>query len=308
MTNNDMSVQPDEQHCLTAGIIGAPNAGKSTLVNSLVGTKVSIVTHKVQTTRNRLRAVVIHDKSQLVLVDTPGIFSPKRTLERAIVQEAWHGIQEVDQLLMVYDATRPIGDEHRDILKRLQHYNIPTLLVLNKIDLIKNREMLLELSKALYDLYPFERSFMISAEKHEGVKDIIAYLAQQAPKHPWLFPGDQLSDMPMRFLAAEITREQLFIQLQEELPYALMVQTEQWQENAKGEYIIHQCVYVQRDSQKSIVLGKGGNRIKHVSTKARAEMKKAFDVTVHLYLHVKVKENWTERPHLYAEMGLDFPG
>ena len=299
-------IRPEEMRCGFIGLVGAPNAGKSTLLNALVGSKVSIVSPKVQTTRSIVRGICIDDKSQLVFVDTPGIFSPKQTLERAIVDAAWQGANEADVLALVVDARKGICKNTQLILQSLKNHPGKTCLILNKTDTVKAHE-LLPLTKELNEAYPFERTFMVSALKHDGVEDIKAYFAKEVPQGPWHYPEDQISDAPLRFLAAEIVREQLFMQLQQELPYHLTVMTEHMEENANGSLKIHVMIYVTRDSQKQIVIGKGGARLKNVGERARSELTKALDRKVHLFTFVKVKKDWLDRPEMYQDMGLEFP-
>jgi GTP-binding protein Era len=287
-------------------LIGAPNAGKSTLINQLVGTKVSIVTHKVQTTRAIVRGIAMHDKAQLVFVDTPGIFQPKRRLDRAMVDTAWGGARDADVIALLIDARKGIDEEAEAIMERLADIKTPKVLILNKIDVTK-RDKLLELAKAANEIIPFDETFMVSALNGDGVETILDYFAAQVPEGPWLYPEDQPSDLPLRILAAEITREKLFERLHQELPYISTVETEQWQERKDGSVRIEQTIYVERDSQKSIVLGKKGQTIKAISKASREELAKIIDAPVHLFLFVKVRENWADDPERYREMGLEFP-
>ncbi len=287
-------------------LIGAPNAGKSTLLNALVGVKVSIVTHKVQTTRALVRGIAMQDASQIVFVDTPGIFRPKRRLERAMVDTAWGGAREADVVVLLIDAKRGIDEQAEAILDRLADVRLPKVLVLNKID-ITQRETLLELAANANARAPFDQTFMVSAAKGYGLDDLMGYLAETVPPGPWLYPEDQASDLPMRMLAAEITREKLFLRLHQELPYMSTVETEAWQERKDGSVRIEQTIYVERDSQKVIVLGQGGRTIKSISQAARAEIAEAAGCPVHLFLFVKVRENWADDPERYREMGLEFP-
>jgi GTP-binding protein Era len=298
-------------------MIGAPNAGKSTLVNRLVGAKVSIVTHKVQTTRTRLRGLAIHNNAQLVFVDTPGIFAPRRRLDRAMVEAAWGGAGDADVVVLVVDAaaykerekggqaTRAAEDIER-ILSGLKETKTKAVLALNKIDLLA-REALLSIVADLSDRFAFEEVFMISAEKGSGVDDLATYLSTHVPEGPWLYPEDQIADVSLRLLAAEITREKLILRLHEELPYALTVETESWKDFKDGSVRIEQVVYVQRDGQKALVLGQKGKTIKEVGSEARKDMMDSFDRKVHLFLFVKVRENWGDDPERYRELGLDFP-
>ena len=286
-------------------VIGAPNAGKSTLVNLLVGAKVSIVTHKVQTTRTRVMGIAIKGDAQVVFVDTPGIFKPKRRLDRAMVGAAWLGVEEADQTVLVVDAAVGLNDENQAILDRLVERKAKAILVLNKIDLVK-REKLLTLAAAFADTGIFTETFMISAKKGDGAWDLLDKLAASMPKGPWLFPEDQLSDMPQMLLAAEITREKLFLNVHQELPYAATVETELWEPTKDGGVKIEQTIYVARDSQKAIVLGKGGQRVKVIGSAAREELADILECPVHLYLFVKVREGWQDDPARYRVWNLDY--
>ncbi|HEY9538546.1 MAG TPA: GTPase Era [Kiloniellaceae bacterium] len=287
-------------------VVGAPNAGKSTLVNHLVGAKVSIVTHKVQTTRTRIRGIAIHGDAQIVFVDTPGIFTAKRRLERAMVQAAWAGAEDADVVLAIHDAgRREISEETRQVIEGLAKASCEKVLVLNKIDLVK-REKLLELAAALSGLGKFSKVFMLSALSGDGTEDLIAYLAGRMPEGPWLFPEDQLSDLSVRMLAAEITREKLFLNLHQELPYALTVETESWEDFKDGSARVEQVVYVGRDQHKAICLGKGGKTIRLVRQAAQKDMEEAFGQPVHLFIFVKVRENWLDDPERYRNLGLEF--
>ncbi|TYC68022.1 GTPase Era [Stappia sp. BW2] len=287
-------------------LIGAPNAGKSTLINQLVGTKVSIVTHKVQTTRTIVRGVAMHGAAQLVFIDTPGIFKPKRRLDRAMVDTAWGGARDADLIALLVDARKGLTEEVENILKRLSSQQAPKVLILNKTDVAK-REKLLQLAQKINEIVPFEETFMVSALTGDGTQSILDYFASKVPDGPWLFPEDQPSDLPLRILAAEITREKLFERLHEELPYISTVETEQWQARKDGSARIEQTIYVERDSQKSIVLGKRGQTIKAISQAAREELSEIIEAPVHLFLFVKVRENWADDPERYREMGLEFP-
>nr|WP_092497629.1 GTPase Era [Faunimonas pinastri] len=288
-------------------LIGAPNAGKSTLLNAAVGSKVSIVTHKVQTTRALVRGIAIHDQSQIVFVDTPGIFAPKRRLDRAMVTTAWSGAQDADLIALLIDARRGLNEEVEVILERLSTYpkSRPRILILNKVDVTK-RESLLGLAAAANEKVNFDRTFMVSALTGSGLDDFLDYVAGTMPEGPWLYPEDQMSDLPLRWIAAEITREKLMIRLHEELPYASTVETEQWLETPKGARI-EQTIYVERDSQRKIVLGQGGQTIKAISTAARKEISEMLGRPAHLFLFVKVRENWSNDPERYREMGIEFP-
>jgi GTP-binding protein Era len=292
-------------------IVGAPNAGKSTLVNALVGSKVSIVSPKVQTTRMRVIGIAMADladgdRAQVVLVDTPGIFKvTKRRLERAMVAAAWQGAEDADAVALVVDAERGIGGETRAIAEKLKQSKAPRFLILNKIDLVP-RETLLGLTGELNALVPFERTFMVSALKNDGVADVLSAFAERLPAGPFLYPEDQAADLPMRLLAAEVTREQVFLQLHQELPYEAAVETEKWEERQDGSVRIEQTIHVQREGQRAIVLGKGGARIKQIGARARHELTTMLERPVHLFLHVKVSERWAEDPAHYRAIGLDY--
>lgn len=285
-------------------IIGAPNAGKSTLVNQLTGAKVAIVSHKVQTTRARLRAIVMEGQSQIVLVDTPGIFTPRRKLDTAMVKNAWSGAGEADAVVVLADGRTGLTDDVKRIFDGLKAAHTQAALTINKIDLIP-RERLLEISAAFNAGFPFAATFMISALKGSGTADLKKYLAAKMPEGPWLYPADQVADVQLRFMASEITREKLYNRLHDELPYASTVETEGWEERKDGSVKIDQVIYVERDSQKAIVLGKGGQTIKILGQQAREDMEKYFERRVHLFLFVKVRENWTEDPERLRMMGLD---
>ncbi|WP_288194243.1 GTPase Era [uncultured Phyllobacterium sp.] len=287
-------------------LIGAPNAGKSTLVNQLVGSKVSIVTHKVQTTRALVRGIVIHDRTQMVLVDTPGIFKPKRRLDRAMVTTAWGGAKDADLILVLIDVEEGINEEAEAILSSLHEKKRKVILVLNKVDRIEAPK-LLELAQRANEKVNFDKTFMISALKGYGCKDLLKYLADNLPEGPWYYPEDQISDMPMRMLAAEITREKLYLRLHNELPYSSTIETESWEEKPDGSVRIQQVIYVERDSQKKIVLGHEGQAIKAIGQSARKELMEILEQKVHLFLFVKVRDNWGNDPERYREMGLEFP-
>lgn len=295
-----------QTRCGFIAVLGAPNAGKSTLVNEMVGTKVSIVSPKVQTTRTRLRGIAMVGATQLVLIDTPGIFRPTRRLERAMVAAAWGGADDAEQVMLVVDASRGIDADTADIIARLKEGNRKdVILVLNKIDLI-DRPDLLTLSEKLFEHGIFGKVFMISAMKGDGVADILRYLSENVPAGPWMFPEDEVSDLPERMLAAEITREKLFLRLNQELPYSVTVETEKWEERPDGSARIDLTIYVLRDSQKKIVLGKGGAQIKAIGASARRELQELLDRRIHLFLFVKVREGWTDDRARYTEWGLDF--
>ncbi len=289
-------------------LIGAPNAGKSTLLNALVGSKVSIVTHKVQTTRALVRGITIHDAAQIIFVDTPGIFAPRRRLDRAMVTTAWGGAADADVVALLVDARKGLTVEVRDIVGRLGSdfpANRAKVLILNKVDVVK-RDRLLALAAEANEAVAFDRTFMVSALTGDGVGDLMDYFAAVMPAGPWLYPEDQMSDLPLRALAAEVTREKLMMRLHEELPYESTVETEKWTETPKG-VRIDQVIYVARDSQRKIVLGKGGQTIKAISMAARHDLAEMVGKPVHLFLFVKVRENWSDDPERYREMGLEFP-
>ena len=295
----------EETRCGFVALIGAPNAGKSTLLNRLVGAKVSIVTPKVQTTRTRVLGIALHGSAQVIFIDTPGIFEPRRRLDRAMVAAAWSGAADADLVVLLVDAEKGFTGDTRRIVEGLKKAGRKTILALNKIDLVR-RQTLLALSADLNESGVFTDTFMISASKGDGVDDLMATLVSRLQEGPWLYPEDQLSDMPERLLAAEVTREKLFLQLRQELPYALTVETEEWEDKADGSVRIGQVVYVQRDSQKAIVLGKGGQRIKSVGAASREELEQMLGCKVHLFLFVKVREKWGEDPERYRDWGLDF--
>jgi GTP-binding protein Era len=290
--------------CGFCAIIGAPNAGKSTLVNQLTGSKVSIVSHKVQTTRARIRAIAMEGRAQIVLVDTPGIFKPRRQLDRVMVENAWAGAGDADVILLLVDGRPGLTDEAKAIIAGLPVGRANVILVINKIDLM-SRERLLEVASDFGAAFAFDRIFMVSALTGSGTADVLAYLGARMPEGPWLYPEDQVADVQLRFMAAEMTREKIYERLHEELPYASTVETEGWEENKDGSVKISQIIYVQRDSQKAIVLGKGGQSVKLIGQLARAEMEKQFGRRVHLFLFVKVREGWPEDKERLRNMGLD---
>ena len=286
-------------------VIGAPNAGKSTLVNHLVGFKVSIVTHKVQTTRTRIRGVCMHGASQIIFVDTPGIFEPKRKLDRAMVEAAWLGADDADLIVFLYDVTRrEVDSDTSRILSGLKNNNKEAILVLNKIDLVKP-ELLLPITKRFQKENIFSDTFMISAENGSGCEKLLEYLSARMPDSPWLYPEDEVSDLPQRLLAAEITREQVLLKLHQELPYGATVETEEWTERDDGAIVINQIIYVQRPGHKKIALGRHGSMIKAIGKASRHELQVLLNRTVHLFLFVKVRENWMEDPDRYSLWGLD---
>jgi len=297
--------RPAATRCGFVALIGAPNAGKSTLLNRLVGQKLAIVTPKAQTTRSRLLGIAIEGPAQIIFVDTPGIFAPRRRLDRAMVAAAWSGAEDADEVVLLVDAARGIDRHTRHILDRLAKSGRRTIRALNKIDLVA-RESLLGLAGLLSREGQFDPVFMISGLTGDGVQDMKGHLAAVLPLGPWLFPEDQLSDAPQRMIAAEVTREQVFLQLHDELPYAATVETESWEERRDGSARIEQVIHVQRPTQRAIVLGEGGRRIKAIGARARAELEQMFDRRIHLFLFVKVRENWVEDPERYAALGLDY--
>lgn len=295
-----------ETRCGFVALIGAPNAGKSTLINALVGSKVSIVSHKVQTTRMLVRGIAIEESSQLIFVDTPGIFAPKRRLDRAMVTTAWSGAHDADLTVLLIDARKGLDNENEAIIGKLAGTGGRKLLLLNKIDLVE-KESLLALAKTANERLAFAATFMVSALNGNGVADLKTWLAAQVPAGPWHYPPDQISDAPMRQLAAEITREKLFERLHQELPYQSTVETESWKALKDGSIRIEQTIYVERESQRKIVLGKAGQTIKAIGADARKDIAELAETPVHLFLFVKVREGWGDDPERYREMGLEFP-
>ena len=295
-----------QTRCGFVALIGAPNVGKSTLVNALVGTKVAIVSHKVQTTRALLRGIAVVDGAQLVLIDTPGIFAPKRRLDRAMVTAAWAGAQDADIAAVLIDAKRGLDEEAQAILERLAALRPSIVLLINKVDLVE-KPALLAIAKAANERARFAATFMISALSGDGVGDVGVWLAQHAPEGPWHYPAAQITDAPLRQLAAEITREKLYLRLHQELPYQSTVETEVWKGLEDGSTRIEQTIYVERESQRKIVLGKGGQTIKAIGADARREIADMMEAPVHLFLFVKVRERWGEDPERYRGMGLEFP-
>ena len=287
-------------------LVGAPNAGKSTLLNQLVGSKISIVTHKVQTTRSVVRGIAMQNNCQIVFVDTPGIFSPRRRLDKAMVTTAWGSAKDADICVFLIDAERGLSDDIKDIISGFSEVRIPVYLLLNKIDTVP-REALLELTSTLHELHPFDETFMVSALNGDGCEDLMEKLTRALPEGPFMYPEDQVSDLPLRMLAAEVTREKLYLRLHQELPYATHVETESWEEKKDGSAKISQVIYVERESQKKIVIGKGGATIKAISTLARKEISELAEQPVHLFLFVKVREGWGDDPERYRSMGLEFP-
>ncbi len=292
--------------CGFVALIGAPNVGKSTLVNALVGSKVTIVSRKVQTTRALIRGIVIENHAQIILVDTPGIFVPKRRLDRAMVSTAWSGAHDADLVCVLLDARAGIDDEADAILTKLASVAHPKILVLNKIDLVP-REKLLALTQAANERLRFEKTFMVAALSSDGVDDLRRALADMVPEGPYHYPEDQMSDAPLRHLAAEITREKIYRHLHQELPYQSTVETDTWTERPDKSVRIEQTIFVERDSQRKIVLGKGGATIKSIGADSRKEIAEIVGQPVHLFLFVKVRENWGDDPNRYREMGLEFP-
>ena len=297
---------PAETRCGFVALIGAPNAGKSTLINALVESKVSIVSHKVQTTRMPVRGIAIEGASQLIFIDTPGIFTPKRRLDRAMVTSAWSGTHDADLTGLLIDARKGLDAENEAIVTKLPEVSGRKFLLLNKVDVV-DKPALLALATTLNERAKFETVFMISALTGDGVADVRTWLAGQVPLGPWHYPEDQISDAPMRQLAAEITREKMFHRLHQELPYQSTVETELWKEMKDGSVRIEQTIYVERDSQKKIVIGKGGQTLKSIGADARREISAIVEGRVHLFLFVKVRENWGNDPERYREMGLEFP-
>ena len=302
----DLNTQSADTRCGFVALIGAPNAGKSTLLNALVGSKVSIISHKVQTTRALIRGIAVEGQSQLIFVDTPGIFSPRRRLDRAMVTTAWSGAHEADLVGVLIDARKGLDEEAERILDQLADVKPPKLLILNKVDVMA-KEALLTLAKIANEKTKFEATFMISALTGDGVPDLKTWFAQRVPPGPWHYPPDQMSDAPIRQLAAEITREKLFERLHQELPYHSTVETESWKELRGGDIRVEQTIYVERESQRKIVLGKGGQTIKAIGEAARKDIAGIVESKVHLFLFVKVREGWGEDPERYRAMGLEFP-
>jgi GTP-binding protein Era len=301
-----VSADQQDTRCGFVALIGAPNAGKSTLLNALVGTKVSIVSRKVQTTRSLVRGIAIHDTDQIIFVDTPGIFAPKRRLDRAMVTSAWGGAGDADVIALLVDVKRGLCDEVSAILERLPDIKRRKVLVLNKVDLVE-KSVLLDLAARINDAVRFDETFMVSALKGSGVDDVLAGFGALMPSGPWLYPEDQVSDAPLRALAAEITREKIFERLHDELPYQMTVETDQWTEQRDGSARVEQTIFVTRDSHKKIVIGDQGKMLKSIGTAARKDIMEAAECKVHLFLFVKVRENWVDDPERYREMGLEFP-
>jgi len=306
-----------EKRCAVVAVLGAPNAGKSTLVNTLVGAKVAAVTQKVQTTRTQVRGIAMRDEVQLVLIDTPGVFAPKRRLDRAMVAAAWSALEGADAIVHVVDAAAHVGEgkskgadarsveDSARIAAKLKEMELPSILAINKIDAIP-RPALLALTTKLVEEGLYTDVFMISAKNGDGVADLSRVLTERAPEGPWLFPEDQIMDAPARVLAAEITREKAMLRLHDEIPYDMMVETESWEEKKDGSARIEQTIYVAREGQRKIAIGSGGSTIKIIGEQARKEMEAAFDRRIHLFLHVKLRENWSEERALYQRLGLDY--
>jgi GTPase len=296
-----------ERRCGFVAVIGPTNAGKSTLVNALVGAKVAIVSHKVQTTRAPIRGIAMEGSSQIVFIDTAGIFNPKRRLDRAMIDAAWGGLEDADAVLLVLDAAANLGEDVEGIVERLKSVRMPKIVVLNKIDRVEDKPKLLELAKALDEQLKPDRIFMISALEGKGIKDMRTYLAGLVPVGPWHYSEDDVTDVPMRTQAAEMTRESVYRFLHQELPYTTTVETTDWKTLKDGSARVEQTIYVERDGQKKIVLGKGGETIKKISSSARHAIEEMAGHRIHLFLFVKVRENWESDPERYREMGLPFP-
>jgi len=291
--------------CGFVALIGAPNAGKSTLLNALVGAKVAIVTHKVQTTRTRITGIGMYENTQLVFIDTPGIFEPKRRLDRAMVSAAWKGSDDAETTLLLIDAKKGVTDEDEKIIEGLKKHQTKAVLILNKIDGMR-RDGLLALMKQLNDTGQFSETFLISALTGDGVQDLKAYLSSLAPEGPWMYPEEQIADVTLRLLASEITREKVYLRLHDEIPYHTTVETEKWDDRDDGSVRIEQVIHVQRETQKGIVIGKGGSMLKLIGQMAREEMEAEFGHRVHLFLHVRTTERWADDRSVYKDMGLDF--
>jgi GTP-binding protein Era len=303
---NSVEATGGDTRCGFVALIGAPNVGKSTLVNALVGSKVTIVSRKVQTTRALIRGIVIDNKAQIILVDTPGIFLPKRRLDRAMVNTAWSGAHDADLVCVLLDARAGIDEEADALLEKVAKVGHPKILVINKVDIV-SKEKLLKLAQDANARLAFDETFMVSALSGDGVADLRHALAARVPPGPYHYPEDQMSDAPMRHLAAEITREKIFRQLHQELPYQSTVETDSWQDRKDGSVRIEQTIFVERESQRKIVLGKGGATIKAIGADSRKEIAAILEQPVHLFLFVKVRENWGDDPSRYREMGLEFP-
>ncbi len=291
--------------CGFVALIGAPNAGKSTITNDFVGSKVSIVSPKVQTTRTLVKGIGIYENTQIILIDTPGIFKPKRRLDRAMVGSAWNGVDDADIIVLVVDSRRGFDDETRSIVAKLRKHKLNAVLLLNKVDLVQ-RDKLLGLSAALNAEFDFKETFFVSAQTGKNLEEFYKYLADNLPLSPWYYPEEQMSDMPLKMLAAEIVREKLFLYLHQELPYVLTVEPELWERREDGSIRAEITIYVERDNQKIIILGRGGSMIKRIGQSARQEIERLLEERVHLFLFVKVRENWQEDAGRYAAWGLNF--
>ena len=300
-----MTTNQETTRCGLVALIGAPNAGKSTITNHFAGSKVSIVSPKVQTTRTPVKGIGVFDNTQIIFVDTPGIFKPKRRLDRAMVSSAWDGVKDADITALVVDAKRGFDDETKSIVAKLKKKNIAAVLLINKVDLV-HKDVLLGLSKAINDEYEFDETFFVSAVTGKNIEDFYQYLADNLPESPWYYPEEQISDMPLKLLAAEIVREKLFLFLHQELPYSLTVEPELWERREDGSVRAEITIYVERDNQKVIVLGKNGSMIKRIGQTARIEIEDLLECKVHLFLFVKVRENWQEDKSRYSVWGLDF--
>lgn len=310
MSNNTTGSEPldtGDRRCGFVAVIGPTNAGKSTLVNALVGAKVAIVSHKVQTTRAPIRGIAMEGNSQIIFIDTAGIFNPKRRLDRAMVDAAWGGLEDADAVLLVIDAAAGMDDDVKGIIERLKAARMPKIVILNKIDRVDDKPRLLSLAKMVDEQLAPDRIFMISATEGQGIKDLRSYLANLVPPGPWHYSEDDVTDVPMRTQAAEMTRESVYRFLHQELPYTTTVETTDWKSLKDGSARVEQTIYVERDSQKKIVLGKGGDTIKKISSTARHAIEEMAGHRVHLFLFVKVRENWESDPERYREMGLPFP-
>ena len=303
MTDISPSTQ-ESTRCGYVALIGAPNAGKSTITNNFVGSKVSIVSPKVQTTRTQVKGIGIYNNTQIIFLDTPGIFKPKRRLDKAMVSSAWNGVGDADITVLVVDAKRGFDDETQSIVARLKKHKIPAILVLNKVDEVKNKENLLELSLKLNTAYDFKETFMISALTGKNIEDFYQYLADNLPLSPWYYPEDQISDMPLRLLAAEIVREKLFLYLRQEIPYALTVEPELWEHKEDGSIRAEITIYVEKDNQKIIIIGKNGGMIKKIGQSARRELENLLEERIHLFLFVKVRPDWGNDKERYDIWGL----
>ena len=300
-----MSEEIITTRCGFVALLGAPNAGKSTITNNFVGSKVSIVSPKAQTTRSTIKGIGIYNNTQIIFLDTPGIFTPKRRLDRAMVASAWNGVGDADILALVVDAKRGFDDETKAIIEKLKETTPEVLLVINKIDLVKDED-LLSLCKTLNEAYPFKETFMISALNDKKTDEFYSYLAQFLPESPWYYPEEQMSDLPLKLLAAEIVREKLFLYLRQELPYAITVEPELWQRREDNSVRAEMTIYVERDGQKQIVLGHNGSMIKKIGQSARKELEDLLEDRIHLFLFVKVRSNWADDPARYSDWNLDF--